>query len=121
MRALTFAVLLTLAGPALAASPPQFQIRNTADLVRVCSTDPGDEYFTTAIAFCHGFGVGAFHYYVAATPAMDRFVCPPNPAPSRAKVTNDFVAWTRAHPEYMDKSAVDTLFRYLNTTYPCKK
>jgi len=121
MRALTFVALLALASPALAASPPHFQVRNTADLVRVCTTDPGDEFFTSAIAFCHGFGVGAYHYYEASTVGAGRFVCPPNPTPSRAKVINDFVAWTKTHPEYMDKSAADTLFRYLGATYPCKK
>jgi Rap1a immunity proteins len=121
MRALTFAALLALASPVLAASPPHFQIRNTADLVRVCSTAPDDEYYVSAIAFCHGFGVGAFRYYEAATPAADRFVCPPNPMPTRAQVLNGFLTWVKTHSEYMEKPAVDTLFRYLGGAYPCKK
>ncbi|MDH3438551.1 MAG: Rap1a/Tai family immunity protein, partial [Betaproteobacteria bacterium] len=118
---LTFAALLALAGPALAASPPHFQVRNTADLVRVCSTDPGDEYYASAIAFCHGFGVGAYRYYEAMTVAANRFVCLPNPASTRAKVINDFLTWAGTHSEHLEKPAVDTLFRYLGGAYPCKK
>jgi hypothetical protein len=121
MRVLAFAALLALASAALAASPPHFQVRNTADLVRLCSTAPGDEHYASAIAFCHGFGVGAYRYYEATTVAENRFICPPNPAPTRAKVTNDFLSWARTHSEYMEMPAVDTLFRYLGGAYPCKK
>jgi Rap1a immunity proteins len=121
MRVLTFAALLALAGPALAVSPPEFQIRNTADLLDVCSPAPGDQYYDVAIAFCHGFGAGAYSYYMAETAPKDRFVCTPDPAPTRTQVLTAFLAWAKSHPEYMDKPAVDTLFRYLAATYPCKK
>lgn len=121
MRILTFAALLALASPALATGPPHFQIRDTADLVRVCTTAPDDELYATALAFCHGFGVGAYRYYEAATVVENRFVCPPNPAPTRTKVINDFVTWARSHPENMNKPAVDILFMYLGGAYPCKK
>jgi hypothetical protein len=121
MRMLTFAALLALASPVLAASPPHFQIRNTEDLVRVCTTAASDALYETAIAFCHGFGTGAYRYYEAATAIENRFVCPPNPAPTRTKVTNDFVTWAKSHPEHMGRSAVDTLFMYLGGAYPCKK
>ncbi len=121
MRMLTFAALLALASPALATGPAHFQIRNTADLVRVCTTAPGDELHATAIAFCHGFGVGAYGYYEAATTIENRFVCFPDPTPTRAKVLNDFVIWVKSHPDDMGKPAVDSMFKYLGGAYPCKK
>ena len=121
MRMLTFAALLALASPALAASPPHFQLRNAADLVRVCSTESSDEHFTTASGFCHGVLVGAYSFYSAATAKADRYICPTNPPPSRATVMNGFVAWAKAHTQHYDAPAVDTLFRYLGGAYPCKK
>jgi Rap1a immunity proteins len=121
MRVLAFAALLALAGPAIAMGPPHFQVRNTADYVKLCTTPPGDETYTSAIAFCHGFGVGAYRYYLATTAEADRFVCPPNPAPKRSEVINGFVTWAKTRPDVMQKSAVDSMFVYLSGTYPCKK
>ena len=121
MRVLTFALLLAVAGPAISATPEHFQVRNTEDIVRVCSTPAGDEHYATAIAFCHGFGSGAYRYYEAATEAADRFVCPPTPTPSRADVLGGFLTWAKANPAFMSKPAVNSLFRYLGTTYPCNK
>jgi len=121
MRIVTFAALLALAGPVIAAGPPQFQVRHTADYVALCTTSPGDEHYTSAIAFCHGFGVGAYHYYNATTAQADRFVCPPDPAPKRAEVIDAFVTWAKTRPDMMQKPAVDAIFVYLSGRWPCKK
>jgi hypothetical protein len=121
MRVLAFAALLALASPAIAMGPPHFQVRNTADYVTLCTTPPGDENYVSAIAFCHGFGVGAYRYYLATTAEADRFVCPPDPAPKRSEVINGFVTWAKTRPDIMQKSAVDSMFVYLSGTYPCKK
>jgi len=121
MRMLFTAALLALASPAFAAGPPHFQVRDTADYVKLCTTAPGDETYTSAIAFCHGFGVGAYHYYVATTAEADRFVCPPNPAPTRTEVINGFVTWAKTRSDVLQKPAVDSMFVYLSGTYPCKK
>ena len=121
MRVLAFAALLALTSPAFAAGAPQFQVRDTADYVALCSMPPSDDNYTSAIAFCHGFGVGAYHYYHQSTPQADRFVCPPNPAPKRSEVIAGFVAWAKTHPDTMKQPAVDSIFRYLSGTWPCKK
>ncbi|MCG6953788.1 MAG: hypothetical protein LJE90_15570 [Betaproteobacteria bacterium] len=121
MRTLLAALLFALASPAFAAGPPQFQVRDTADYVALCSMPQSDENYTSAIAFCHGFGVGAYHYYHQSTPQSDRFVCPPNPAPKRGEVIAGFVAWAKTHPEIMKQPAVDSIFRYLGGMWPCKQ
>ena len=121
MRTLLAALLFALASPAFAAGPPQFQVRDTADYVALCTTPPSDEHYASAIAFCHGFGVGAYHYYHQATAPFDRFVCPPNPAPKRSEVIAGFIAWAKTHPEVMKQPAVDSIFRYLGGLWPCKK
>lgn len=121
MRALLLAAALAVAAPAHAAERENYQVRHTADLVRVCATDPGAADYGTAIAFCHGILVGAYGYFEVSTVEEARYVCPPTPRPSRAKVMSDFVAWTKAHPQHDQSHSIDVLFRYLAETYPCRK
>jgi hypothetical protein len=121
MRYLITVVACILAGSAVAAERESFQLRTAGDLVRVCSVAETDPDYGESRGFCHGILVGAYHYYDAAVTPSKRFVCSPNPPPKRSKVMNDFVAWGNAHPQYMKDPAVDTLFKYLASTYPCKK
>lgn len=119
--ALALAVL-TAAVPAYAQQKPDhYQLRNTGDLVTVCAASPSSAEYTTAIAFCHGVLAGAWGYYVASTAPLDREICPSDTKLTRAKIASDFVVWARAHPQYMQSGAVDTLFRYAAETYPCKR
>ena len=121
VRTAVAVTLLTLVGAAHAVQPDAYRVRTTAELVRVCSAQPSEPDQATAIAFCHGVLAGAYGYYAAVTPAADWFVCLPDPAPTRSKVANDFVAWAKAHPQFMEQGAIDTLFRYGAETFPCRK
>lgn len=121
MRAFALAALVTLASPAIAAGPPQFQVRDTADYVALCAMPVGDPNYVSAVAFCHGFGVGAYHFYHQSTVQADRFVCPPDPAPKRSEVIDAFVTWAKTRPDMMKRPAVDALFAYLGGTWPCAK
>jgi hypothetical protein len=75
-----------------------------------------------AVSFCHGFAVGAYQYYQQSVAASQtgRFVCAPNPAPTRTEAIAGFVAWAKAHPEVMDAVPVDSMFRHLAERYPCR-
>lgn len=121
MRVLLLAALLLIAGPATSAGVEKYQIRHAADLVDVCATDPQAADAAIAAAFCHGYLVGAFQFYDAATPPEGRFACAPDPKPTRSEVMNGFVVWARNHPQHMQERAVETLFRFLAETYPCPK
>lgn len=106
-----------------AANPDNFHVRTTEDLVILCSAEPTDPNYVAAIHFCHGFGTGAYQYYesiVSASPS-ERFVCPPDPPPTRSEAIAGFVAWAHANPQYVKDRPVDSIFRYLSTTYPCPK
>lgn len=106
----------------MAATPDNFSVRTTRDLVTLCSTDPAAGDYAMAISFCHGFAVGAYQYYtqVAGSSRAARFICAPNPPPTRSQAIADFVAWTRSHPETMDATPVDSMFRHLAEKYPCR-
>ncbi len=96
-------------------------IRTTADLVALCETQPNQDNYVAAIHFCEGFASGAYQYYLALaqnSPSA-RYVCPPEPPPSRDQAIAGFVAWARADGNAMSQPAVDSLFRYLGSTYPC--
>lgn len=121
MRTLIFTALLALASAAIAAGPAQFQVRDTADYVNLCSMPESDPNYVAAIAFCHGFGVGAYHYYHVSTAQPDRFICPPDPAPSRAEVIRNFVTWAKARADVMKQPAVDAIFIYLAGAWPCRQ
>jgi hypothetical protein len=113
-------IAATLWATAQAAPVDSYRIRSTADLVAVCSTAPGDQDYATAIAFCHGVLTGAYGYYDASTPAAQRFVCAPDPAPKRSQIASDFVAWAKARPQHMSAHAIDTLFRFAAEKFPCR-
>jgi hypothetical protein len=121
MRVFIAAATLCLGSASQAAAPQQYALRTAADLARVCGTPSTDADAATAHAFCHGFLAGSYAYFQAVTPAAQRFVCTPDPAPTRAKVAADFVAWMNVHPQLANDSAVDTLFRFAAEAFPCQR
>jgi len=121
MRTIVSLALIVLAASAYAVEPDAYRIRNTAELVRVCSAQPSEPDQATAIAFCHGVLAGAYAYYLESTAPSDRFICAPDPAPTRSKVAIDFVAWAKARPQFMERGAIDTLFRFAAESFPCRK
>ena len=99
-----------------------FVADTTEDLLNLCNVSPDDPLYHQAIGFCHGYLVGAYHYYEAQSsgPKGIKFVCPPDPVPSRNDSINMFIEWAKAHPQYWQKRPVDTEFRFLTEKWPCK-
>jgi len=120
MRLLIVAVALMIAGSALAVEKSNFQLKNAAGLVEICSVPADDPLYINAREFCSGYLVGAFQYYDATEPPSNRFVCAPNPRPSRTAVMQRFVDWAKERPQYMNDRPVDALFRFLAEAYSCK-
>lgn len=52
-----------------------------------------------------------------AAPAH-RYVCIPDPPPSRTYAIGEFEKWTQANPEQLQEQAIDAIFRFLGETYP---
>lgn len=121
MRSWILVAALLTSQAAVAVESSTFQLRDTNDLVRACSVAPDHALYANAMGFCHGVLVGAYSYHASTVTAENRFICPPNPVPSRAKVMNDFVAWAQSRPQFSKDPPVDSLFRYLAETYPCRK
>ncbi len=111
--------------PAIAGAVDQedFKVKTTANLVNLCSPEPGDPLADKAIHFCEGYCVGAYHYYLAANagPEGNRWICFEEPYPSRDSVIAMFVDWAKENPQYMNGNAAESLFRFLIDKWPCKK
>ena len=116
-----FLTLPTLAR-AGAVSEKDFRTETTQDLMNLCTAAPDDPLYPHAINFCHGYLVGAFAYYEAASsgPKGTKLVCPPEPRPSRNETIKRFIDWVNAHPQYLKDKPVETEFRFLMEKWPCK-
>jgi hypothetical protein len=98
-----------------------FEVKTTQSLINLCTASPEDPLFTQAANFCHGYLVGAFHYYAAsvAGESAAQFVCLPDKRPSRDNMIAMFVKWAQDHPQYMNELPVETEFRFLSEKWPC--
>ena len=126
LTAVLMAASFISAGQAAAQQPltaENFQVRTTGELLTLCAPAPNDPLAVQAIHFCHGYLVGAFAYYSASVAGRDdaRRVCLPQPPPSRDAGVAHFVSWARANPQYLQERPVETEFRFLETTWPCRR
>ena len=119
---LLVAMILVAPGLLGAVTEEDFQVKTTANLMNLCTVAPSDAMAREAIHFCHGYLVGAYHYYTAEAsgPEAKPLVCFPDPPPSRGGAIAMFVEWAKAHPQYMGEKPVETEFRFLMEKWPCK-
>ncbi|MCI0655256.1 MAG: hypothetical protein L0Y39_12390 [Methylococcaceae bacterium] len=105
-----------------AVTDEDFKVNTSANLINLCSAAPDDPRYREAIHFCHGYLVGAFHYYRAQEtgPKGSKFLCIPEPKPTRNEAIDRFIAWAQQHPEYRNEVPVETEFRFLIESWPCK-
>lgn len=110
-------------GTASAVEESHFEVKNAADLIAVCTTAPGDSKYTAALHFCHGYVVGAYHYYesLVTAPMYQPLFCPDDKQQPRDRFIKDFIAWAKAHPQYNNELAVHVLFKYMIERWPCTR
>ena len=114
---------LSLTAPAVAADIDNFMVNTADDFVKLCRAKPEEPNYVAAIHFCHGFATGAYRYYQAMADAAPehKYICPPNPPPTRTEAIESFLSWTDKHPDQLQQQAIDAIFRFLGDTYPCKQ
>jgi hypothetical protein len=115
-------IVFLLPGFAGAVTQKDFQAETSQDLLNLCTASADDPLYHQAVNFCHGYLVGAYQYYeaVSSGPKGIKFVCPPDPVPSRNDSINEFIEWAKAHPQHMGESPVETEFRFLMEKWSCK-
>jgi hypothetical protein len=120
---LLLVAVFLLPGLARAVTDEDFKAKTTQNLINLCTAADDDPRHGKAIHFCHGYLVGAYDYHVSQNsgPEGKLLVCLPDPAPTRNASIKMFVEWVKARPQYLDEKPVDTEFRFLMETWPCKK
>src|SRR4051794_37159002 len=102
LQVLVLASLLIALGTTARAAVTQdmFLLRNTGDLVELCSAAQDDPLFTAAQNFCQGFTVGVFRVLWEEDMARrtGHLFCLPNPPPTRNEAVASFVQSVRANP-----------------------
>ena len=123
-KSIVLLVVIVFLSPGFAGSVTEkdFEAETTQDIVNLCTASTDDPLYHQAVNFCHGYLVGAWDYYeaVSSGPKGIKFVCPPDPVPSRNDSFNRFIEWAKAHPQHMGESPVETEFRFLMEEWPCK-
>lgn len=118
-------LVMLMAGPSLAADvvAEDFKVKTTKNLINLCTVAPEDPLAPQAIHFCHGYLVGAFHYYAASRKGSEgaQMFCLPEEVPSRDETIEEFVAWAKDHPDYWGELPVETEFRFFSEIWPCDK
>ncbi len=120
---LLFLAVFGIVGTVGAVTVEDFQVKTTKNLLNLCNASPDDPLYVAAIHFCEGYLVGAFHYYQASMrgPEGKKLVCFPDPPPTRNEAVKLFLEWAKKHPQYNDEIPVETEFRFLIGTWPCKE
>ncbi len=114
-------LILAVSVPALATTKENFELRNGADLVELCSTDTSDPLYTAAIQMCQGFGVGVYRTALALTAKDDPpLFCPPSGGLTRNAAVQSFLTWAASNKEHAGDSALDFIGRFFMKTYPCE-
>jgi hypothetical protein len=114
---------VTSTGSAQAAvTQDSFLLRNTRDLVDLCSAVQADPLYTAAVNFCHGFAVGVFRVLQEEEAAhQSPMFCLPEPAPTRTESIARFMQWANAEPSRLAQSAPDGIALFLSQQYPCSR
>lgn len=121
-----FLASVILAGPLAAraaVTESEFPPKTVRQLVDICTDGKDDPMMTAAVNYCHGFAEGAVIVETAheAQRGGRKLFCLPKPPPASDAELSSFVAWANAEPSRMDQPAVDGMFLYLATKYPCGK
>jgi hypothetical protein len=100
-----------------------FLVRNTGDLIELCSAAPSEAMYTAASNFCHGFAVGVFRVLQAEDAARraNHLFCQPNPTPTRNEAILNFVRWAKVDASRMALPAADGIATFLSQQYPCPR
>jgi Ssp1 endopeptidase immunity protein Rap1a len=121
--AMTLCAVVSIGTSQAAVTEDNFVVRNTGDLIELCSATQSDPLFTAASNFCHGFAVGVFRVLEEEERARRsrQLFCLPNPTPTRNEGIASFVQWAKANPNQMAQPAADGIAKFLSQQFPCPR
>jgi Rap1a immunity proteins len=110
-----------LCGSARAAvTADNFLLRNTGDLIAVCSAGANDPLMTAAANFCQGFMLGVYRTLQDEQAAMpSKLFCVNPPLPTRSQAISRFVSWAQSRSDILSQRPEDAIVAYLQQRFPC--
>ena len=117
------AALAVGAASAQAATEADFRLETTAQLGALCAAQPGQPMYGPAIAMCHGFlaAAHAVHSGMVRAEIAPIYCVKADSGVTREGAARDFAAWAAATPAAAGQPAIDGLFAWARTAYPCPK
>jgi len=114
--------LCLAAAPALAVETTDFEVRTTADLVTLCSAEPGDPLYAEAMQFCYGYMAGGAHFHQAMVHEDQiRAIACPREQVTRQDLVAMFLDWAKVNPQHMGELPVESVMRAAVATWPCER
>jgi hypothetical protein len=110
-----------LAGPALGQDDGSaYDADTVGELVEACSTTDIDPNGAVGTAFCHGYILGAGHFYLEMVRgnAIQRIACA-DPPPTLNEIRLTFVDWAATNPGRAEDKAIDGLMAAAAAKWPC--
>jgi hypothetical protein len=107
-----------------AVTESEFPPKTVREFVAICTPAKDDPMMTGAVNYCHGFAEGAVIVEMAHEKqhgVRQLFCLPSKPFPPSDAELASFSAWANEDPARLDRPAVDGLFLYLATKFPCGK
>ena len=98
-----------------------FLLRNTRDLIDLCSAPQSDPLYTAATNLCQGFVLGVYQVLNEEDLAEKsrRMFCP-DPTPTRNQGIASLVQWAKSNPDQMNLPPADGIASFLSQQYPCR-
>ncbi len=123
LSALALCAVVPIGTAQAAVTEDSFLLRNTNDLIDLCSATQSDPLYTAASNFCQGFTVGVYRVLHEQDEARKyrHMFCAPNPVPSRNEAIAGFLQWAKADPSHAAHSPADEIAEYLAEQYKCPR
>ncbi len=117
------AAMMLFSAQGSAATPENYVVQTTGDLVKLCSVNEGHDLYRSARGFCLGFLEGAWEYHQALTAgaSFTALACP-GPDVTRDQAADVFVAWAEKNPQALNREKpVHGVMRAIIDKWPCPK
>jgi hypothetical protein len=110
-------LMLTTLALGMATGMQAANATTTDELLQYCKTD------STTNVTCQIYGQAVYDTYLATRnpKTAPSKICVKQPAPTRIQVVDEYIAWANADPANGPKPAAETMLRFLEGVFPCKK
>ena len=116
------AALICMPPVTYAADSPEFNVKTTADLVKLCSMPVDAMFYQAGMGYCLGFIDAAHDYHAAITSGdlLKPIACPGQDV-TRRQIVDVFLDWAAKNPDLLaNESPINGVMRAVTAKWPCR-